>query len=117
LKRIDFAFGPKDAGMETLAETEQQPIKGVPAPKAARLCVFVCVCVCIGMCMCMYMYACMYIYVYICIYMHICVCVCMHVCIYMYTYILIHISLRPSSSLSRGFVRRRLLGCVFVCKL
>ena len=43
LKRIDFAFGPKDAGMETLAETEQQPIKGVPAPKAARLCVFVCV--------------------------------------------------------------------------
>ena len=87
MKRIDFAFGPKDAGMETLAETEQQPIKGVPAPKAARLCVLVCVCVC------------------------------MHVCIYMYTYILIHISLRPSSSLSRGFVRRRLLGCVFVCKL
>ena len=37
MKRIDFAFGPKDAGMEPLAETEQQPIKGVPASKAARL--------------------------------------------------------------------------------
>ena len=86
MKRIDFAFGPKDAGMETLAETEQQPIKGVPAPKAARLCVFVCVCVCIGMCMCMYMYACMYIYAYICTHL----CVCMYACMYIYVYVYSH---------------------------
>ena len=73
MKRIDFAFGPKDAGMETLAETEQQPIKGVPAPKAARLCVLVCVC----------MYRYVYVYVYVCMY----VCICMHVCMYVCMYV------------------------------
>jgi len=37
LKRIDFSFGPKDAGVAPRPETDQQPIKDVPAAEAAKL--------------------------------------------------------------------------------